>query len=459
MRARGVVVIALLLVAAALVLKAGGSEQAEAASVLGGHPEMQVDEDWPKPLPDDWTWGQVPGIDVTQVVDPETGEVEDRIWTVSRPGAGAVGPPVRELDTEGNVLRAWGPTADDERPDTWPGSEHGIFVDHEGFVWLGDNGNGQQVYKYTQDGEFVLAIGVRGESGGSNDTERLGSPADVGGDPALDDDPVDEIFVADGYGNRRVIVFESDTGEYQRHWGAYGNEPNDLDPGPQQFGELAGPVHCTAVASDGRVYVCDRDAARIQEFERSGEYVKEYFVSDRDNPLADEGSCLRPCWPTFDVALSSDPDQSFVYSGSGNLTVSCGLFLGEAFPPCPEAVYVLDRETGENYGRLIDNGRGDGPGQFRDLHSLASGSDGSLYVSEITGQRVQRFVPVEPTGGDTGPDGSDDGTDTAAGAETSTESTTTLPATGGGLSLLAASLLAAAFVLTRTSRKGSSRRH
>src|SRR5882757_4203859 len=191
-------------------------------------PEFKVDPFWPKPLPNNWLFGQIGGVAV---------DGQDHVWVVQRPGSlsederGATlnpprskccvpAPPVMEFDAAGNFIQGWGgPGAGYD----WVGREHGIFVDHKGFVWIGGNaGTDSEVLKFTKDGKFVMAIGKIAPSGGSNDTTLLGKPADIEVDPSSN-----EVFIADGYGNRRVIVFDADTGTYKRHWGAYGKKPSD----------------------------------------------------------------------------------------------------------------------------------------------------------------------------------------------------------------------------------------
>jgi len=193
-----------------------------------GVPQFQVDPFWPKPLPNNWILGQVSGIATDRY---------DRIWLVHRPGTLTTreraaeqrppeancciaAPPVLAFDQSGNLIRHWGgPGADFQ----WPESEHGIFVDDADFVWLAGNGKKDgQLLKFTMDGKFVLQIGKQGEGNDSNSTTRLGSPADVAVDVAAK-----EVFAADGYANRRVVVFDSETGAYKRHWGAYGKPPSD----------------------------------------------------------------------------------------------------------------------------------------------------------------------------------------------------------------------------------------
>ena len=164
------------------------------------------------------------------------------------------------------------------------------------------------VLKFTQSGKFLMQIGKPNQSKGSNDTANLRLPAKT-----LVDPKTNELYVADGYGNRRVIVFDADTGKYKRHWGAYGHKPDDTqfppynpsDPPAQQFRT---PVHCVALANDGLLYVCDRTNDRIQVFKTDGTFVKEDFIEK--NTLGD-GSA-------FDIALSRDPEQKYLYVADGS---------------------------------------------------------------------------------------------------------------------------------------------
>jgi hypothetical protein len=212
-------------------------------------PQFQVDPFWPKPLPNNWILGQVSGLATDKY---------DRIWVVHRPASltpreraaeknppeakcCAAAPPVLVFDGSGNLVRAWGGPGPGYQ---WPESEHGLFVDDEDFVWLAGNGKKDgQLLKFTMQGKFVLQIGRQGEGNDSNATDRLGSPADVAVDVAAK-----EVFAADGYANRRVAVFDSETGAYKRHWGAYGSRPSDekmppYDPSKPAAQQFDNPVH------------------------------------------------------------------------------------------------------------------------------------------------------------------------------------------------------------------------
>ena len=331
---------------------------------------FQFDPSWPKPLPDNWTLGNVVGVAV---------DARDHIWVLHRPrsltaeeaGAAATpplaeccrpAPAVIEFNQDGDVVQAWGGPGDGYE---WPAAEHGIFIDHMDNVWIGgSDATDAQILKFSREGDFLLQIGRQGQGQGSNDLENFGQPAEIDVDPETN-----EVFVADGYGNRRVAVFDADTGEYRRHWGAYGNRPTDdayaYDPDAalsQQFGR---PVHCATIANDGLVYVCDRINDRIQVFQKDGTYLDEVVISGR----------TRGFGSAFDVDFSRDPEQRYLYNVDG----------------MNQKVWVLNRATLEILGSFGFGGHVSGG--FTAAHSLTVDSNGAIYVGEtLEGKRVQRFV-------------------------------------------------------------------
>jgi len=336
-------------------------------------PRFQVDAFWPKPLPNNWIIGQVGGVAV---------DAQDHVWIIQRPRSvsedekGATlnpprnkccvpAPPVIEFDQDGNVVQAWGGPGPGYE---WVGREHGIYVDHKGFVWLGGNAaNDGEILKFTRDGKFVLQIGHIGPTKGSNDPTQLDKPADINVDPETN-----EVFVADGYGNRRVIVFDADTGAYKRHWGAYGHKPDDTKTGPyspsapvaQQFGN---PVHCAKLSRDGFVYVCDRINNRIQVFRKDGTYITEWFY---EKPTLGNGA-------VWDLTLSRDPQQTWLFNADGE----------------NNEVRILRRSDGAVVGSFGRSGRW--AGQFHWVHNIAIDSKGDIFTSEVdNGNRVQKFRPM-----------------------------------------------------------------
>jgi hypothetical protein len=230
-------------------------------------PHFEVDPSWPK-LPSKWVWGQVSSVSI---------DGQGHAWILQRPSTvrndqkGMAAPPVLEFDEAGNFIQGWGgpgPGYD------WPETEHGIYADPKGFIWLGGNGKtDHHLVKFTRDGKFVMQIGHKGQSKGNKDTENVNQAADT-----FVYAPTNELFVADGYGNRRIIVFDADTGAFKRMWGAFGNEPLDNVPaapkvaegdrmqaqnqiGPRPF-RFVQPVHAGKGWKDGPAYVRSRRQAR-----------------------------------------------------------------------------------------------------------------------------------------------------------------------------------------------------
>ncbi|MBZ5645194.1 MAG: hypothetical protein LAO19_20740 [Acidobacteriia bacterium] len=366
----------------------------EAAAVQA--PMFEVDPLWPKPLPNHWLMGMTIGVSV---------DAQDNIWIIHRQGSLETGethattnppiamccapaPPVLEFDQAGNLLHHWGGPG---KGYDWPDSNHGITIDYKGNVWIGGNGRGKQpaakplasgemdesaakatdsyldnqVLKFTQDGQFLMQIGKPHSSKGSLDTENLRLPAKT-----FIDKQTNEVYVADGYGNHRVIVYDAETGAFKRLWGAYGHKPDDTDmgnynpdaPPPQQF---RNPVHCADMSVDRLVYVCDRVNDRIQVFKPDGTFIKEQFIAKR---TLGSGSA-------WDIAFSKDPQQKYIYLADGE----------------NDRIHILLRDTLEVLTTFGEGGRQ--PGEFYGPHSIATDSKGNIYVTETyRGQRVQKFV-------------------------------------------------------------------
>ncbi len=294
---------------------------APASSHAGDIPTFAVDASWPKPLPNNWILGQVGGITV---------DAQGHIWVIHRP---------RSLtdDEKGAALNP-------------PRSKCCVSA--------------PPVLEFDADGKFVMQIGKIAPSKGSSDTTQLGKPAET----AIDKD-ANEIFIADGYGNRRIIVFDATTGAYKRHWGAYGKPPSDdkqppydpNGPAPQQF---ANPVHCVKLANDGLLYVCDRINNRIQVFRKDGTFVKEWFYEKN----------TRGNGAVWDIAIWPDPKQTYLLSADGE----------------NNEIRVLKRDDGTVVGGFGRNGRN--AGQFHWIHAVAVDAKGNVYTAEVdTGKRIQKF--------------------------------------------------------------------
>ncbi len=346
-------------------------------------PTFKVDPMWPKPLPNHWLVGAVAGVAV---------DSKDHVWIIHRPStlqpnevraSYRAAPPVLEFDPAGNLLSSWGGPGDGYE---WPELEHGITVDAKNNVWVaGAGGKDSQILKFTRDGKFRMQIGHSGKNTGSNDTENLGGPACM----VIDED-AHELYVADGYINHRVIVFDTETGAYKRHWGAYGRKPDDAYsltagerlPGPfngavqhedrpSQY-DPAGPpppqfriVHAVRIANDRLVYVCDRTNDRIQVFRTDGRFVKEGFIA---KDTLGSGS-------VWDIAFSPDPTQRFLIVPDGTNQV----------------VRILYRDSLQIAGEFGSGGHW--AGQFYGAHNIASDSKGNVYITETyEGKRFQKFV-------------------------------------------------------------------
>ena len=356
----------------AFLVGCGSSSETGGLSDSGslGIPSFEVDPSWPLEMPNDWIMGSVTAVFVDAMDQvwvthlPETLTPEETS-AVQDPPIGMCcvpAPIVIEFDQGGNVVQGWGdPTTQDVSE--FPRNAHGLFVDHNDFVWIGSYQH-HRVMKFTRGGDLLMTIGEYDVNGGSNDPDLLGGPAGIWVDPGTN-----EVFIADGYRNRRVIVFNGETGGYLRHWGAYGEPPNDEyqagDRGPDYSPpEQFSTVHGLVGSDDGLIYVADRRGNRIQVFRQSGEFVTEKVVAPS---TLSSGSA-------FVIALSPDEEQEWLYLADGT----------------NHKVWILrrsDLEIMDNFGR-----GGRQLGQFLRPHGMGIDSEGNLYVGEAsTGRRVQKF--------------------------------------------------------------------
>jgi DNA-binding beta-propeller fold protein YncE len=363
---RAILGIAVLLAAVIAVGCVGTGDPAPADQATAPRPGMvprfEVDPAWPT-VPAKWRLGNPSSIAI---------DAKGNVWVLHRPRtlkpdqAAMAAPAIVIFDAEGKFVRAWGGPASGYE---WPDIEHGIHIDHKGHVWVGGNNCparkapglkpvwDDQVLKFTQDGKFVLQIGRSNQGKGNADTKNLHGPADVWVHPRTN-----ELFVADGYFNNRVAVFDADSGEFKRMWGAFGNKPAGDPvcppvglktvpdgPGPDQFRV----AHAIRVANDGTVYVADRENRRVQMFTREGKFLKQYVRHNA--PFA------------RNLALSPDPEQRFLYVGGG------------------VDIVVMDRRTLEVVEVI------GGPGFLGGGHQIATDSKGNIYVA-ATGRGMQKLT-------------------------------------------------------------------
>jgi len=401
----------------------------EAAPPAQGTPVFKVDPYWPKPLPDNWVTGEVGGtcidsqdhvIIVTRgfqtngLASPEgVGGANPKTGQLSRSRAS---PPVIEFDAEGNVVHSWGdpslvpagqPHAGQNA--VLPNGIHGCFVDYEDNVWIGGNGDGV-VQKYSHDGsQLLLQIGVKytcdkglgndetipcvnpGGTGGADNefgnVMRTGSsqtllnlPADIAVDP--NPDPVNgqkgSVYIADGYGNHRVVVFDR-AGHFLRQFGSIGSGPGQFTAGD------GGHPHCVVIGRDGYVYACDRGQDRINVFTKTGTFVKAIPIIPGTAALGTAGSA-------WDIDFSPDAIQKFAYVSDGGNEV---MWIFNHADALNGSAYVPPLSGFGRPGHMA--------GDFTFLHMMAIDSKGNLYAGEtVGGRRIQKFTKLSCPGNSQG---------------------------------------------------------
>ena len=329
---------------------------------------FKVDPYWPKHLPNDWVTGNVGGACV---------DANDHVITVNRTAdegnrsdkemeVGRAAPPIIEFDAEGNVVNSWGDVK------IVPFGIHDCYVDFEGNIWIGGNRDAI-AQKYTHDGKLLIQIGekgvfdtddgtIKGKPNNSSKT-RLNRPSSFAVDAANGD-----VYITDGYGNKRVVVFDKN-GKYLRQFGRQATEEETKNGTGGVFTEV---VHHVAISKEGLLYVCDREGRRIQVFDKMGNFKQNLTIPRRRVELPGNGE---PYWTVF----SRDPDQKYLIVAGGE----------------DEALWIIERKTGkvlEGFGNM-----GHLAGEFTFLHSLSTNSKGDLFIGETNGgRRSQKLKLVNP---------------------------------------------------------------
>jgi DNA-binding beta-propeller fold protein YncE len=342
-------------------------------------PIFEVDPFWPKPLPNRWLLGSAVGIAVDAnnniyvlhraQTNPSSNFSEsfhrrNEIGAVQTPSQGECcvpAPHVLVFAADGSLVRHWGGPGEGY---DWPASNHRLAIDRAGNVWIGGTGDGDtHILKFAADGKFIAQLGKTPAAGTASVRNSFRGVAKV-----ATDDAANEAYVADP-GNRRVAAIDIATGALKREWGAYGEAPDTAalppyDPAAPPARQFRN-VYCAMPSNDGLVYVCDREANRIQVFRKNGTYVKEKVIAPRTRG---EGA-------VWDIAFSRDPQQRFLYVADGSNM----------------KVHILDRQSLDVLTAFGSGGRQ--PGQFFGVHSLATDAQGNLYTTETyEGKRVQKFL-------------------------------------------------------------------
>ena len=319
-------------------------------------PTFERDRSWPKPLPNNWRLGIVWAVSVDSRNHVWVLHAADRYLEEIADEGKVPAPPVVEFDPDGNLVQAWGgrdqgqPWMFSMEPHPFVG-EHGLYVDYRDNVWV--TGGGHLALKFTRSGEFLLQIGRLNRTAGSNDTRYLGNPSGIDVDPQND-----EVYIADGYLNKRVIVFDAETGEYIRHWGRRGLPPDDAFEAGQRLPRFA---HAAQLSADGLVYVSDREHGSIHH-RRDGSFVTEVEVPVKVNA----------------VAFSADPEQHYLYLG-GMRTAANGRYDLNA----NGRIVILRRSDLQVLGSFESAGQ----------HFFDVDSNGNIYTC---GRFLpEKFVPVD----------------------------------------------------------------
>ena len=357
-------------------------------------PTYKVDPFWPRPLPNKWSMQQI----VDSYVDKN-----DHIWVINRSDTrpdelGAAtkppraeccvrGPEILEFDADGNVLNGWG------SPDYVPGWPHRLqsfVVDREGNVWISGTDLGDSIVKFSGDGKLLWDFGHRWPKGEPFKQDNQQTAVLPGIEDFDLDQDAHEIYIADGSRNKRILVYDMDTGAFKRGWGGHGVPLSEIDNDPTPPYDLSGPppdqkqfaqaIHCIHLSADGLVYACERGSDRIQVFTKQGKFVTSYFVHPSTQARGPDcggpfNAKYGPCGTVYNLTFSHDPQQKYLLVADGTNNM----------------VWILNRKDGAVVGSF--GGNGHYAGQLHWIDTIAIDSKGNVYTGEVEdGKRIQKFI-------------------------------------------------------------------
>jgi streptogramin lyase len=309
---------------------AGAWAQSPAGQQSGTAAKCVVDAAWPQ-KPEQFKWAQMPGITV---------DARDQVYIFTRSQ-----PAVQIYRTDGTFVRSWD-------MEDFAGA-HFIRIDPGGNIWTA-NINSHLVRKYSPEGKLLLTLGEPGRAGA--DRGHFDKPTDMVVLPGGD------IFVTDGYGNRRVVHFDAN-GKYVNEWGQAGAEP----------GQFALP-HSIVADSRGQLYVADRENARIQVFDTKGKLLAVWenritpwglWMTKKDEIWVCGSSCVKDA-QTNQWSVLPPPDQLLM-----KLNLKGEVLLRVPLP-----------KTTVPPGNV---------GEVNWVHGIALDSKGNFYLGDIQGMRAQKF--------------------------------------------------------------------
>lgn len=349
-------------------------------------PAYKYDPTWPKQLPNKWIFTGITGVTVDShgnvwMLQRSEGGPDNNYYAEAKPPIGDCcvhAPSVIAFNPAGDVIHAWGGTG---YVPGWPLQEHTILVDSKDNVWVGGNAAGDVFLQFTKEGKLIKEWGKRGPlfeglavkmTMNNQQTDHLMR----GTASAVLDEPNKELILADGYLNKRILVYDLETAQFKRGWGAYGKKLADLTnvwapprkPNEPPRPDFSPSIHCVITSNEGLIYACDRNGNRVQVFKKDGTFVKEYII--KPETLAN-GSVAG-------LAFSADPKQTW-------------MFVTDMIDA---TIWIVNRESGKIAGQIGQ--KGPQGGNFGQPHVSAGDKNGNIYVGEIGGwPRLQKFSPAK----------------------------------------------------------------